>query len=254
MQLWRTLRFGAAAIASLAMVLPAAAKPDVLLLLVGDSTVAPHNGYGDALCRHFDAGVACVNLARNGRSSGSFRAEGLWDEVQRRLRDAGASTTSHVLIQFGHNDQPGKPGRSTELATEYPANLARYVAEVRALGGVPVLVTPLTRRSFQGGQLVQDLRPWAEAVRAVAVAQRVTLIDLNASSAAAVQAMGQAEADTLAFAPPPPPGQPASGAYAGFDRTHLGAKGACVFGAMVAGELKRQLPAMAARGINAPRC
>jgi lysophospholipase L1-like esterase len=58
----------------------------------------------------------------------------------------------HVLIQFGHNDQPGKPGRSTDLASEYPANLKRYVDEVRAAGGQPVLVTPLTRRSFRDGQ------------------------------------------------------------------------------------------------------
>ena len=55
--------------------------------------------------------------------------------------------TTYVLIQFGHNDQPGKAERTTDLATEFPANLARYVDEVRAAGAMPVLVTPLTRRS-----------------------------------------------------------------------------------------------------------
>ena len=43
-----------------------------------------------------------------------------------------------LLIQFGHNDQPGKPGRSTDLATEFPANLARYVSYLRAAGATPL--------------------------------------------------------------------------------------------------------------------
>jgi lysophospholipase L1-like esterase len=34
-----------------------------------------------------------------------------------------------VLIQFGHNDQPGKPERSTDLATEFPVFMRQYVAE-----------------------------------------------------------------------------------------------------------------------------
>ena len=119
--------------------------------LVGDSTLAPNTGYGEALCSRLTPALACANLARGGRSTLSYRAEGLWDVLLQRLkaRPAG-SGVAHVLIQFGHNDQPGKPGRSTDLATEYPANLARYVNELRAVGAVPVLMTPLTRRSFKG--------------------------------------------------------------------------------------------------------
>ena len=49
------------------------------LILVGDSTMAPRSGYGNALCARFQQ-VACINLARGGRSSKSFRAEGLWDD------------------------------------------------------------------------------------------------------------------------------------------------------------------------------
>jgi lysophospholipase L1-like esterase len=153
--------------------------------------------------------------------------------VLERLRAGGGHAV--VLIQFGHNDQPGKPGRSTDLATEFPVNLARYVAETRALGAMPVLVTPLTRRRFRDGVLTNDLRPWAEAARAVAAAQHVPLLDLNASSAAAVQAMGEAQADTLAEAPPGAPR---------FDRTHLGPRGACLFGGMVATALPALLPAL----------
>jgi len=223
--------------------------PTARILLIGDSTMATRNGYGDALCQRLLPGVECLNLAKNGRSSGSFRAEGLWDAALARLQPA---VPTWVLIQFGHNDQPGKPGRSTDLQTEYPVNLARYVLEVRHLGATPVLVTPLTRRTFKDDVLTNDLLPWVEAMRSVAKREKVALIDLNALSYQAVQAMGQTEADTLATEPPPPATLPGSNtanetvapAKSTFDRTHLGAKGAALFSGMVA-SAARTLPELA---------
>lgn len=227
----------------------APAKP-LRFILVGDSTMASTTGYGDALCARIARADTCLNLAKGGRSSGSFRAEGRWDEVEGLLRGSAAYRATYVLIQFGHNDQPGKPGRSTDLATEFPANMTRYMQEVKALGGIPVLVTPLTRRSFRNGVLENGLQPWADVIRATAAAQHAALLDLNADSYAAVQAMGQDEADTLAMAPRPANyDAPALGKVevAGvskttFDRTHLGAKGAALFSGMVEQALKRVLP------------
>lgn len=212
--------------------LPAASAAD-RIILVGDSTVASGGGYGDYLCRRQRADTVCLNLAKNGRSSGSFRAEGRWDEVQALLRDGAGFGKTYVLMQFGHNDQPGKPGRSTDLVREYPANLARYVAEVKAAGGVPVLVTSLTRRSFRNGYVWNDLAPWAAVARQVAQREGAALLDLNALSLAAVQSMGPAAADTLAA----PKG-------AGFDYTHLGPKGGRFFGDMAARELLRLFPSL----------
>ena len=224
------------------------------IILVGDSTMATRTGYGDALCARLQPEGRCINLARGGRSSGSFRAEGLWDQVPALLRDGASYSATYVLIQFGHNDQPGKPGRSTDLVTQFPANMTRYAAEVRALGAVPVLVTPLTRRSFRGAWLHDDLAPWSDATRRAARSARVDLLDLNAISAAAVQAMGPQEADTLAQAPPSPANAPAPANASEpqgtpppkFDYTHVGAKGAAVFSAMVANELVRLHPELAA--------
>jgi lysophospholipase L1-like esterase len=236
----------------------AAAEPalPIRVILVGDSTMATRSGYGDALCARFKPATSCVNLARGGRSSGSFRAEGRWDEVQKLLKDSASYSASYVLVQFGHNDQPGKPGRSTDLVKEFPVNMARYATEVKQLGGVPVLVTPLTRRSFKGAYLKDDLAPWSAATRKVAQELKVPLLDLNTLSADAVQQMGQQEADTLAMAPPPPaaPAMPAGGAAAepqgtpksAFDRTHVGKKGAELFSGMVANELVRLIPPVAA--------
>lgn len=218
------------------------------LHLAGDSTMAekrpekrPETGWGEYLAAQFQSGTVLVaNHARNGRSTRTFIEEGRWQA----LLD-GVKPGDYVLIQFGHNDQPGKPGRSTDLANEFPANLTRYLVEVKAVGGLPVLVTPLTRRSFRDGALNNDLRPWADAARTVAAAQQVPLLDLNASSAAAVQAMGQSEADTLAEALPGAPR---------FDRTHLGPKGACLFAGMVAQALPALLPASAGAMRADPEC
>ena len=191
--------------------------PQGLVILVGDSTMATLNGYGDVLCSKVVPGVECLNLAKNGRSSKSFRAEGLWDDVLARLDNKPPGLPAYVLVQFGHNDQPGKAGAT------------------------PVLVTPLTRRSFKGETLEPDLEPWAQATRAVAQAQGALLVDLYAQSYAAVQPLGQAQADTLAMDAHLAPGlqaAQAAPAKSKFDRTHLGPQGAALFGGMMARALQ----------------
>lgn len=248
------------------------------IVLVGDSTTAVIGGWGPSFCsEHVTAFVACVNLARGGRSSGSYIAEGSWDLALAEMSTAGFSPT-YVLIQFGHNDQPGKPGRSTDLATEFPANLRRYVAETRARGAIPVLVTPLARRQFVDGQLQNDLEPWAQTIREIAAETGSPLVDLNASSVAAIQAMGPTMAGRFAQMAPSPevaaamltgttipastgvPGAAAANAAAqaaantnatvepvgqariAFDYTHLGREGADFFAAMVTRDLMLAVP------------
>jgi len=180
------------------------------IILVGDSTTQGGSGWGGRFCSdHVVSFVACINLARGGRSTSNYRAEGSWDIALAEMASTIPSGTrayvdTYVLIQFGHNDQPGKPGRSTDLATEFPQNLRRYVAEARERGAIPVLVTPLTRRQFVDGKLDNDLEPWAAAVRAVAAETHTPLLDLNADSSAAVQAMGPSLAAGFAQSPPSP--------------------------------------------------
>jgi lysophospholipase L1-like esterase len=174
-----------------------------------------------------------------------------------------------ILIQFGHNDQPGKPGRSTDLATEFPANLERYIVEARTAGALPVLVTPLTRRMFKEGQLENDLRPWAESAIEVAAKLKVPLIDLNRLSHDAIQQMGSTAANAFAQRRPTaavaaaaakgttiaaatevddtPPSASLPGMAqpkASFDYTHLGRTGSDYFATMMAQELAKQIPDM----------
>ena len=241
------------------------------IILVGDSTTANFGGWGPSFCAyHVRANLACINLARAGRSSFSYRAEGSWNFV---MAEAGAGQgvydKTYVLIQFGHNDQPGKPGRSTDLVTEFPHNLEQFIDDVRAVGAIPVLVTPMTRRGFRNGKLDDSLRAWADAVRQVAQAKQTPLVDLYARSYAAVQAMGPIEAMKFAISPPPQhvreaalsgttisgnspaPSteeqrrnqiEPVGQAKSSFDYTHLGREGADYFSKIVVEELSKVLP------------
>jgi lysophospholipase L1-like esterase len=239
--------------------------PPVRIILVGDSTMAEKSGWGPGFCGEtVTSQVTCLNMAKGGRSSSSYRQEGSWDQVMKVLKTPGDSAATYVLIQFGHNDQPGKPGRTTDLATEFPVNIRRYVDEVTAAGAKAVLVTPLTRRSFRDGKVKDSLGLWADATRKVAVEAHVPVLELNADSLAAMEKMGPVGANTLAMAPPPP--EIAAAAASGnslnapnpdpnaterkgeaaplFDYTHLGAKGSAYFAHMVARELTAAVPTL----------
>ncbi|MES2096739.1 MAG: rhamnogalacturonan acetylesterase [Pseudomonadota bacterium] len=273
--------FLAAFLLQAAAIAPPPADPPVVrikpskIILVGDSTTQVNSGWGGSFCAtRVTSFAACVNLGRGGRSTKSYRAEGSWDLALAEMKTPGYVTT-WVLIQFGHNDQPGKPGRSTDLVSEFPANLKRYVEDVRAAGAKPILVTPLTRRFFKDGQITRDLDPWADAVRKVAREMNVPLIDLNARSAAIIQAMGPAMAGHYSLGLPdatmmasalggnsgekpvgtPAPPQPAPAPLPdglprvgvrgdGFDYTHLNRDGADLFAGVVAIELAKVLPEM----------
>ncbi len=235
-----------------------AAATQARVMLVGDSTMAPRSGYGDALCARFTAAVECLNLAKGGRSSKSYRAEGSWENVIATLmrRDV---AVQYVLVQFGHNDQPGKGDRTTTLQ-EYAENLARYVQEIRRAGARPVLVSPLTRRQFKEGKVIRSLEQWAAVMRAVAAQTKTPLIDLHEDSVIALEQMGSPEANTLAQASPPAevvaasltgttieapkPAQPDPDRPS-FDYTHLGVKGADFFSAMVAEGIGAAVPDLA---------
>ncbi len=201
-----------------------AAKPRVVL--VGDSTVTDAAGWGAAFAKLLKPEAECINLSAGGRSSKSFRDEGRW-------KTALDAKPAFVLIQFGHNDMPGKgPHRETDAATTFRENLIRYVDEARAIGARPILVTSMARRIFEDGKLRGELKPWAEATRIVAAEKGVPLVDLFARSVELLERLGPTAAD--AFNPPAKKGRP--------DRTHLNAQGAEVMAQIVADDVRRVSP------------
>jgi len=209
---------------------PNGAIRKVRLVLVGDSTVTDKQGWGLGFKQHVQDSADCINLARNGRSSKSFIAEGLWSPAL-------AARADYILIQFGHNDMPGKGAdRETDPTTTYRANLARYIDDARRAGAVPVIVTSITRRQFgDDGRIRSDLGDYVEAAKAVAAEKGVALVDLHAKSIELLDRIGPAAA--LSFDATKPDGTP--------DKTHLSPKAGTAFGALVADELMRVVPALA---------
>src|SRR5262245_63834640 len=203
----------------------------VRVVLVGDSTVAEQSGWGPGFRRLAKDGVEVINMAANGRSSRSFIDEGLWSKAL----DAHGR---YYLIQFGHNDEPGKgPERETDPKTTYRAFMARYVDESRAIGAIPILVTSLVRRIYNpDGPIKTTQTAYVEAVRALAAEKHVPLVDLHAISFADAESAGD---DVWAdLSPRDDKGE--------VDRTHLNAKGSDVVGRMVAEALQQSVPDLAA--------
>jgi len=201
------------------------------VVLAGDSTVTDDAGWGAGFKALLKPDVACINLSRGGRSSKSFRAEGLWAKAL-SLRP------NYVLIQFGHNDQPGHgPDRETDPNTTYRQNIEQYVDDARKAGVTPVLVTPLSRRQFgSDGKIHSTLAPYADAVKAVAAEKAVPLIDLQASSISLWNQLGPDGCHALA---------PHKAGGDGYDGTHLNAKGSVVVGKIVADALAQAVPVLA---------
>jgi lysophospholipase L1-like esterase len=215
----------------------------VKIVLVGDSTVATGGGWGPGFCADFSSNVTCVDDALNGRSSKSFIDEGAWKKALDEHGD-------YYLIQFGHNDQKTIPALHTDADTTFQTNLHRYIADVRAIGAVPVLVTSLSRRSYKDGALVEDLTAYADAAKKVGAEEYITVIDLNQMSVQMLKGVTQEQADKFDKGVDPDTGKPAlvaakdgvtataSGidapAVAALDRTHLNPYGQKVFGRTVA--------------------
>jgi pectinesterase len=197
-------------------------------VLVGDSTVNDGGGWGPGFRASFGSDVEVVNFAQNGRSSKSFRDEGLW-------APALTGKPNYILIQFGHNDGPGKgPDRETDPKTTFRENMSRYIDEARAAGAQPVLVTSIVRRVFdEDGKVKRDsLVSYVEAVRELAAAQKVPLIDLYVLTLVQAEKLGPdgcAEIDARL-----PDGKR--------DTTHLGPKGRQEIGRMA--EFIKLIPAM----------
>jgi lysophospholipase L1-like esterase len=211
---------------------PVGAAKAVKVVLVGDSTVADGSGWGPGFARRLGPGAACLNMARSGRSSKSYADEGHW-------KKALALQPDYVLIQFGHNDQPGKgPERETDPETSFRQNMGRYIDEARAAGARPIVVTSVTRRNFtsQGKVRADGLVPYVEAARRTAKEKGVPLVDLYARSVEAIERIGPNAAEAYDAASPDPQKR---------DRTHLSPPGADAMVDLVVQELKGVEPSLA---------
>jgi len=219
------------------------------VFIAGDSTAAeygperaPRNGWGQQLQGFLDPAYFQVrNHAMGGRSSRSFIDEGRLEPVARELRKGDV-----LLIQFGHNDAKYEdPRRYNEPDQAYPQWLMRYVALAREHGATPILLTPVSRRVWDFGSLLDTHARYTQAVRELAAREQVALIDLNASSTDWLRALGD-EPSKAYFEHVPERGVR--------DDTHFSAAGATMVACLVVRDWKKLDPALAAHVVRDTDC
>ena len=173
--------------------------PDVpTIYLLGDSTVAdqprePYTSWGQMLTRFFKPGVAIANHAESGESLRSSLMAGRLDKVLSEMKPG-----DYLFIQYGHNDQKEK-GEDVGPFSSYKSDLKMFVSKARQRRGVPVLVTPVQRRTFdKEGKITNSHGDYPAAVRQLAKELNVPLIDLNQMSKLLYEAWGP-EKSAIAF-------------------------------------------------------
>jgi lysophospholipase L1-like esterase len=158
-----------------------------VIYLAGDSTVVdqdiePWAAWGQMLPRFFTPGVVVSNHAESGETIKSFVGEQRFAKIFSVIQPG-----DYLFMQFNHNDQ--KPG--AVLLDEYNKLLREYIANARAAGATPVLVTAMHRRTFdENGHIANSLGAYPEAVRTTAAETHTALIDLNAMSKTLWETLG----------------------------------------------------------------
>lgn len=213
----------------------------VHVFMIGDSTMSnksikrlPETGWGQVFGDFFNDSVVVDNYAQNGRSSKSFRDEGIWDKVHPKIKEG-----DYVFIQFGHNDNKEDPKRHTDPFTSYTANLEQYINETKSKGGIPVLCTSIIRRHFnENDELIDTHGDFIDAVKKVAESEKVYMIDLDSLTREVVEEMGPETSKQLYLFIKPGiyPTRPKGVA----DSTHLSQLGAYTFASLVVKELANQ--------------
>ncbi|OCL08359.1 carbohydrate esterase family 12 protein [Glonium stellatum] len=193
----------------------------VYFLLAGDSTTAIQSTGGGGWRNGFlnytlKSGSSGHNYGHNGATTASFRSGGDWATVLSQVASHKSSYNVYVTIQFGHNDQKNTSGITLE---QYTTNLELFAQEAKVAGATPILVTPLTRRIFCNGKIVESLAEQRTQTIAAAKSGGYDWIDLNIASENYCNGVGETASDSYNLTPD--------------DHTHLNVQGSVVFGRMV---------------------
>src|SRR6188474_2524377 len=226
-------------------------KKKITIWLCGDSTMSvkakrayPETGWGMPFVYFLDSTVTVENLAKNGRSTSSFRNEGLWKKVV-----DGAAEDDYVFIQFGHNDEvPTKKTYTTE--TEFKNNLKQYVTEARGKKAIPILLTPMARRKFDANRKIEGTHDvYSQIVRDVAKEEKVVLFDMDKITQQLYQQFG-VENSKLLFMQLKP-GEHPNYPDGRDDNTHFNELGARLVAQLVLNEIRKQISELSERIIKA---
>jgi rhamnogalacturonan acetylesterase len=232
------------------------------IFLIGDSTVRNGKGdgadglwgWGDFFPAHFDTNkVQVFNRALGGRSSRTYFTEGLWEKVRSDLRPG-----DFVLMQFGHNDggeiakgdRPraslkGNGNNSKNVVVEntgkaetvysYGWYLRKYIADAKAAGASPIVLSPVPRNIWKNNRVVRAKKDYGKWAAEAAAASGVPFIDFNELIATRYERIGQTNV--------------AKDSFTAADHTHTTQAGAELNAEILATELQEMkgLPFVAVR-------
>lgn len=195
------------------------------IFVAGDSTAArgkgeSQQGWAVPFADYFDATkINVANRARGGRSSRTFITEGSWDRLLAEVKAGDI-----VLIQFGHNDggalndEPPPPLRARgtipglgeetkeidnvltkkhEVVHTFGWYNRKMIADVRAKGAKPIVLSPTVRAIWKDGKLERGpgrYRAWSYDLAKVA---DVPFIDVSNLAADKLEPMGEAKVKEL---------------------------------------------------------
>ena len=213
-----------------------------VIFVVGDSTSSayqhserPRAGWGQALPLLLGPQATVFDYAWSGASSKSYADAGLLGEVAGALQPG-----DYLLISFGHNDEKVEdPARGTDPQTTFKGYLRKYLDAAAIAGATAVLVTPVERRRFSPLGIAQDTHgAYPQAVRELAAAAGIPLVDLTSSSKDLWQRLGP-DGTTSHFLHASP-GQYPQYPDGVTDNTHFQAAGALAVAKLVAAALAGQ--------------
>jgi hypothetical protein len=159
-------------------------KVDVpTVFVIGDSTSCdqssePYNSWGQTITRFFKPEVAVANHGESGETVGDCLGRHRFDKIWSLMKPG-----DYLFVTSGHNERNGKNSDMT-FDQRFYDDCKQVVDETRAHGGIPVLVTPISRAPGSA-----SLGPYPGELRQLATDEKVAFIDLNGPTAILYKAM-----------------------------------------------------------------
>ena len=196
------------------------------LFLIGDSTVKNGSGrgadamwgWGSLLGAHFDTTkIQVENRAIGGRSSRTFLTEGRWENVLKEIKPG-----DFVLMQFGHNDGGGLTGNrargslkgngdetqtitnntgKVEVVQTYGWYLRRYIADSKAKGATPIVVSQIPRNIWKDAKVGREANGYGKFCKEAAEQGGAAFLDLNSLVADRYEKVGAETVGAMFFRP-----------------------------------------------------
>ena len=184
-----------------------------------DSTTFPQVGWGQFFNEYIKDEYRIVNLAKNGRSTKTFKEEELFEPCQKEIKEG-----DFIFIQFGHNDAKVNSERFTEPYKDYQENLLFYADIARKVRATPVFLSSIYRRHFKLFHLDPNCHgEYPNAMKQLAEKENIIFLDITKASKKYIEKLGRKKSKELFMIS-------AKGKYdypeKTFDNTHLVEKGA----------------------------